>query len=170
MVVLGIFFILFLPFDYIKYKTSAYYKKEKKKYRCFETNDIYFKIYNEIIKNDLPIKYYCNPNNNRLCCGWFIYENILIVSELVFLEYDEREKTWMCDIREERDLSETALENYLENAVKEANEIYGEAICDKAVILINSEDVESPEKAENNSKILLYNDDMAEVLKAFCNK
>ena len=52
----GIFLIVLIPFDYIKYKRSLYYKRERKKYKPFAATGEAFDIYNEILKNDLPIK------------------------------------------------------------------------------------------------------------------
>ena len=62
----GICFVLLLPLDYIKYKRSLFYKNEHKKYKFFAGSGFYFEFYNEIAKNDLPIKYMFNPKNDAL--------------------------------------------------------------------------------------------------------
>ena len=56
-VIFGVCVVFLLPLDYIKYKRSLYYKTEHKKYKLYAASGINFEIYNEIIKNDLPIKF-----------------------------------------------------------------------------------------------------------------
>lgn len=57
----GVCIAIKLPFDYIRYKTSLYFKIEKQKYSFFAGSSENFKIYNEIAQNNIPIQYIQNP-------------------------------------------------------------------------------------------------------------
>ena len=82
----GIFFVLLLPLDYLKYKRSLFYKTEHKKYKLFAGSGCYFDFYNEIAKNHLPINYIFNPKNDALEFGWFVYEKTLLLPNSI-IEY-----------------------------------------------------------------------------------
>ena len=107
---LGVCLIFLLPLDYIKYKRSLYYKTEHKKYEPFAATGINFEIYNEIIKNDLPIKFICNPNDDSLDEGWFVYNNTLIIPNCFSFEYNTETEKWnYCDTVEDGDTEDSIL-------------------------------------------------------------
>ena len=87
--IFGICVIFLIPIDYIKYKRSLYYKTERKKYKLYAASGVNFEIYNEIVKNDLPIKFICNPDDDSLEHGWFVYNNTLIIPNVFSFEYNE---------------------------------------------------------------------------------
>lgn len=163
-----------LPFDYIKYKRSLYFKTERKKYKAFAGSGTKFEIYNEIIKNNLPIKFVYNPNNDSLESGWFVYDNILIIPNVFSFNYDPETGKWNCcpDIDEDDEAENgniMSLGEYLEMEVEEANELAGTAICDKAVVLTDADQIDNFDLAKREKNFLLYENNREEVLKSFCN-
>ena len=173
--IFGICVVFLLPFDYIKYKRSFYYKKERKKYKLYAATGIFFEIYNEIIKNDLPIKYIPNPNDDSLEDGWFVYNNTLIIPNCLAFEYNTVTEKWnyCCEFPENDDADKSvimSLDEYLETEIQEANELAGDTICDKAIVLIDANCIDNVEFAKKESRFLVYNDNREEVLNDFCNK
>ncbi len=173
--IFGICVIFLLPLDYIKYKRSLYYKTEHKKYKLYATFGVNFEIYNEVIKNDLPIKYIYNPNDDSLECGWFVYGNTLIIPNVFSFEYNTETEKWnyCSEIAEDDDTEKRvimSLDEYMEMEVQEANELAGDAICDKAIVLIDANCIENVELAKRESNFLIYDDNREEVLNNFCNK
>ncbi|MBO5148553.1 MAG: hypothetical protein J6C24_07825, partial [Clostridia bacterium] len=59
---------------------------------------------------------------------------------------------------------------YLETEIQEANELAGDTICDKAIVLIDANCIDNVEFAKKESRFLVYNDNREEVLNDFCNK
>lgn len=75
--VFGIGYLLFVPFDFIRYHRMPYYRDSKKKYHFFITSTDIVKFYNRIVKEKLPIQYFdCNDfeyfvkEGQVLFCGW----------------------------------------------------------------------------------------------------
>ena len=172
--IFGVCVVFLLPLDYIKYKRSLYYKTEHKKYKLYAASGVNFEIYNEIIKNDLPIKFICNPDDDSLEHGWFVYNNTLIIPNVFSFEYNPETKKWnyCCEVVEEDDTEKRiimSLEEYIEIEVQEANELAGDTICDKAIVLIDANCIENAEFAKSENKFLVYDDNREEVLKNFCN-
>ena len=71
------FTLLFSPFEMLCYHQMPYYKDLKKKYHLFITMDIEVRIYNHIIREQLPIQYFRNDKSEYymkegqiLLCGW----------------------------------------------------------------------------------------------------
>lgn len=172
LLILGICFVFMLPFDYIKYKRSYFYKTEHKKYKLFAGSGIYFDLYNEIAKNNLPINYIFNPTNDSLECGWFVFDNILIIPEAFPLEYDTESEKWVysCD-EEDDDGTEKrvimSLDEYLQTEIAEANELAGYTICDNAIVLFDADSTENRELAKKEKHFLVYEYNREEVLKKF---
>ncbi len=174
-IILGVFLILMLPFDYIKYKRSLYYKTEHKKYTLFAASGFAFDLYNEILKHNLPIKYIHNPNNDDLGCGWFVYNSTLIILNVLDFEYDTKNNTWAfcCEDPEEETTearSIMTLDEYIETSIADANKLAGKTICDNAVVLIEADMFDDPELAKQEKRFVIYDDNLAEALKAFCDK
>ena len=70
-------YLLFVPFDIIRYHRMPYYKDFKNKYQFFITSSDVVKIYNRIVREQLPIEYIKNKNfeyfvkdGQVLLCGW----------------------------------------------------------------------------------------------------
>ena len=70
-------YLLFVPFDIIRYHSMPYYKDFRNKYQFFITSRDIVKIYNRIVREKLPIEYIKNndfeyfiKDNQVLLCGW----------------------------------------------------------------------------------------------------
>lgn len=165
----GIFLIVLIPFDYIKYKRSLYYKRERKKYTLYVACGTAFDLYNEILKNDLPIKYISNPKDEGLAYGWFVYDKTLLILDCV-AEYDPQEKKWGCGEYGDnsREVAFAPLEDFLKQEVDEMNELLGSIVCDKAVVLMDADCFDDVEQAKNEKCFLIYDGNREEVLKNFC--
>ena len=60
------------------------------------------------------------------------------------------------------------LDEYIETEIQEANRLAGRKICTDAVVLLDSSCVENVETAKKETRFLLYENDLAESLKRFC--
>ena len=169
LILFGVILVFTLPVDYIKYKRSLYYKKYRKKYTFLAATGVAFRLYNEILKHDLPIRFYENPNAPALSCGWFVLGDTLISINNFNFEYDEKSDTWECYCYHEEDDTDIliSLDEYIENEIKDANELTGQVICKDAVVLIDEQGVDDLQKAKAETRFLIY-DDLAEAVKQFC--
>lgn len=180
--ILGIFMALILviclifrlPADYIKYKHSLYYRKERKKYHFLAGMGIRFDLYNEILKNALPIRFIYQPNSDSLDCGWFVFEKTLIIPDVCSFVYDEESEKWnyCADLIEDDDMEKQEimpLENYIQNQMQEANELAGRNICDNVVFLMDANCLDNADQAKKKSAFLIYDSNRVEALKSFCN-
>lgn len=77
LLIICIGYLLFVPFDIIRYHRMPYFKDFKKKYEFFLTSQDVVKIYNRIVKEQLPIEYvkyndyeYFITDGQVLLCGW----------------------------------------------------------------------------------------------------
>ena len=164
----GICFVLLLPLDYIKYKRSYFYKTEHKKYRFFAGSGFYFEFYNEIAKNNLPIKYIFDPQNDALECGWFVFDKTLLIPETV-IEYHSDVGKWFCSEYDGgHEAVSVPLDEYLRQEIERANECLGSEVCNKAVILADVNNIENIDIAKLEKSFLIYDNNREEVIKAFC--
>ena len=165
----GICFVLLLPLDYIKYKRSLFYKNEHKKYKFFAGSGFYFEFYNEIAKNDLPIKYMFNPKNDALECGWFVFDKTLLIPDSM-VEYHSDVEKWFCsEYGGGHDVASVPLDEYLQQEIATINELLEYNVCDKAVVLVDVNNIENIDIAEQENRFLIYDDNRVEVIKTFCN-
>lgn len=70
-------YLLFVPFDIIRYHKMPYYKDSKIKYEFFLTSSDVVRIYNRIVREHLPIEYVKNndfeyfvKDDQVFLCGW----------------------------------------------------------------------------------------------------
>ena len=166
--IVGICFVLLLPFDYIKYKRSLFYKIEHKKYKFFAGSGFYFEFYNEIAKNNLPIKYIFNPQNDALECGWFVFDKTLLIPDSMVEYYSDVEKWFCSEYDGGHDVASIPLDEYLQQEIDGINEILESDVCDKAVVLVDINNIENIDIAKQEKRFLLY-DDREEIIKTFCN-
>ena len=164
----GICFVLLLPLDYIKYKRSLFYKNEHKKYKFFAGSGFYFEFYNEIAKNDLPIKYMFNPKNDALECGWFVFDKTLLIPDTMVEYYSDVEKWFCSEYDGGHDVASVPLEEYLQQEIATINELLEYNVCDKAVVLVDVNNIENIDIAKQENRFLIYDDNREEVVKTFC--
>lgn len=173
--IFGVCVVFYLPIDYIKYKGSYYYKNERKKYSLFAASGMHFELYNLIAKNNLPIKYVKNPKCDSLDCGWFVFGDTLLIIDDCGFEYDDKSGEWihteyLDDDGEPKEEIKTPLCEFFKTEIDEANELAGETICTKAVVLLDGNIFDGAELAKKQEAFLVYEDNLAVVLKAFCEK
>ena len=158
--------IFILPFDYIKYKKSLYYKNTKKKYTFFAASNQNFKIYNKINKNNLPISFIHDPKEKNTVCGWFVFEKTLIIVNEFNFEYDSEAEKWSFSVEGDKEEKRVLLsiDEYIETEIEGLNQALGDKVCDKAVILICADNLENAENAYKEERFLIYKDDMIEKL------
>ena len=171
-VIFGVCLIFLLPFDYIKYKRSLYYKNTKRKYTFFAASNENFKIYNEINKNNLPISFILHPKEKSIVYGWFVFEKTLIIVNAFNFEYNSESEKWMFsgEFDEEKNRVLLSIDEYIETEIEEVNQAFNDMVCDKAVILICADNLETTENAYKEERFLIYKDDMIEKLKLFVKK
>ena len=171
-IIFGVCLIFILPFDYIKYKRSLYYKITKKKYTFFAASNQNFKIYNEINKYNLPIRFLHHPKEKSIVYGWFVFEKTLIIVNAFNFEYNSESEKWIFsgEYDEEENHVILSIDEYIKTEIEEVNQALGDKICDKAVILICADDLENAESAYKEERFLVYKDDMTEKLTLFCKK
>ena len=173
--IFGVCVVFYLPINYIKYKRSYYYKNERKKYSLFAAIGMHFEMYNLIAKNNLPIKYIKNPENENLDCGWFVFGDTLLIIDDYGFEYDDESGEWihteyLDDDGEPEEEIKMPLCEFFKTEIDEANERAGETVCTKAVVLLDGNIFNGAELAKKQEAFLVYEDNLAAVLKAFCEK
>ena len=103
--------------------TEYFYKNEHKKYKFFAGSGCYFEFYNEIAKNDLPIKYMFNPKNDALECGWFVFDKTLLIPDSM-VEYRSDVEKWFCsEYGGGHDVASIPLDEYLQQEIATINEL-----------------------------------------------
>ena len=75
--IFAIGYLIFLPFDIIRYHRMPYYRDLKKKFHIFITSNDIVKFYNHAVKKKFPIQYFENQDTEYfilgdivLLCGW----------------------------------------------------------------------------------------------------
>ncbi len=174
-ILMAILFVLCLglrlPFDYIKYKRSPYWKNLHKKYRMFAASGDNFELYNQIALNNLPIKYIANPQNDTIDCGWFVFQKTLIVTNYFDFVYNFELGKWCYHSEDDDEQSAImTIDEYIEAEVEDVNKIAGNTICNDAVILIDTDNIENPELANEDGRFLVYDNNRVDVLRTFCGK
>lgn len=172
LILAAIYLILLIPVDYIRYKRSFYYKNEKQKYSLFETTNENFKLYNEIAKYKLPIKYIKHPQDNSVASGWFAHGKTLFIMNFLDFEYDEQREMWT-SWQEDYDGKNTdlmLLDELIEIEILEKNELIGGTPYENAVVWISVEALSDIERAKQEDRFLIYEKDRAEVLRCFCER
>ncbi len=166
---MGICFVLLFPLDYIKCKRSLFYKIERKKYKFFAGTGFYFEFYNVIAKNDLPMKYMFNPQNDALECGWFVHDKTLLIPDSMVKYYSDIGKWFCSEYDSGHDVVSIPLEEYLQQEIDGINELLGSTVCNEAIILVDINNIENIDIAKQEKRFLIYDDNREEVLKTFCN-
>lgn len=167
-VIFAIWAAISLPFDYIQYKSSPYYKAVHKKYKLFDAALPNFEIYNAILKNKLPITYYPHPDEtNELDRGMFVCEKTLIIPDTM-PNYDAEHDEWVVELSEENDDYVESLSEFLKKEVAAANDLLKRQICDNAVIVIDVDYLKDDDKVKDVPEIYVYEKRIDEALSKIC--
>lgn len=159
--VMCIFLIVLLigtPFDYIKYRSSRYYKDTKEKYSWLCTTSYYISLYNLIKKENLPIAYYRCTDVPLTGYGYFVYQDMLLLNDYEPC-YDEEKQTWLVEVEDEY----VDLESEVEAVRARCNQRLGREVCKKAVVLIDKELLEAHPNAQYETIRLLPVSDSCDV-------
>ncbi len=177
-IIIFIGMILCTPIDFIRYRLSPYYKDTKEKYQWNDPFlNPYFKLYNLIKKENLPIEFYRDKENQASCFGYFVYNNALILPDYGF-GYDEDEEKWFCDDYDEdahpdaNDCTEIDIcKDIIDEEIKRCNELCGENTCNYVYALVDYNDIpeNAPTDFEHFSFIQVKNEDYKSALKAIVN-
>ncbi|MBE6924959.1 MAG: hypothetical protein E7466_06990 [Ruminococcaceae bacterium] len=158
--IFGVVLIFLIPFDFLKYRRSFYYKTFRKKYRFFDAVGPTFEMYNIVLKQKLPISYIENPENDSLAAGWFVIgQTLLADGSCCEFDYDFENGIWLWKHTDEEGVEdELPLEELLAMEVDGANCQAGRKICVDAVLLIDSDSVDPVELALQDKRFLIFDD------------
>lgn len=175
---IGAILLVFAPFyllyDYIKYKTSIYYKKEHEKYRMFSATGLQFKFYNIVLENNFPIKFIKHSafETETFGQGWFVKNRTLVIVEESFeYVYSDDLKEWVTSlVYDEESVDGIKLSSYIEDELENINSIFDEKICDDAVLLVDIVEFEQNEIqfAQSDKRFIIYDSDITQALKILC--
>ena len=158
-VIFTILIMLYLPFDYIKYKKSKYYKDTHKKYEWLAGMTDEVKFYDFIKDNNLDIEHITVKTKELENVSYFVYKDILIVTDALPY-FSEKKGKWLviADENEESEDNDYTLEDYLNIYLDEFNQQVENKICEKVVALLDEGDYkEDIIKREYNDNIIFYN-------------
>lgn len=101
LIVLCLGYLLYVPFDIIRYRRTPYYKDLGAKYEFFVSSRDIVKLYNRTVREKLPIQYfnhegfeYFVKDGQVLLCGWG-YDGFEQADEEWFLVFDGECETKM---------------------------------------------------------------------------
>lgn len=139
-VILLVVMLLYLPVDYVLYKTSRFGREVREKYAAWKGLTGAVKLYNGIRRAGLPIRY---------ADGHFLYGNIMILYDVGVISYRKETGEWLID--EEDEPQETTLDAFAEE------QLARDPDCERAVFLIERENVDHEDlpEAERCETILL---------------
>lgn len=161
--------IVGVPIEYFCYIRSAFYKNERIKYEMLCTFDADYKLYNELVANHVPIRYFADSRRGRAGSGRFYFKDILILQNDCIFHYDDQEQQWSWRAEELDPPMILTLDDYTALELDDYNTVAGENTCNKAVWLTNKKDVQDHlEEARKEPRFLLYDDSRVETLKRFC--
>lgn len=134
-IVVGIGLLLYLPMDFVRYRCSAFYRDTRRKYEPFTGNCQWFRLYNAMRAENLPLEFHLHTTD-EVTYGYFRHKNILLVQDYP-AEYEPNSKEWfVCYDKDDREAC-TPLAEALESEVAGFNEIVGQPLCDRAVLLVD---------------------------------
>ena len=154
----GIFLLFYIPIDLLKYLHSPYYQTTKEKYTFLCDLSPYFKLYNVIAENSLPVDFYRNKNVKINAFGYFVFKDTLILNDHI-PHFDKSEQDWFVS-QSENDGSDILVKLHfvIQNEMDEANRTIGQPVCEKAVLLVEKDalDKDDLKEADSVPYLLLY--------------
>lgn len=156
LLITGVVLLLRLPFDYVAYKRSFYYRDYGLKYTFLAGMSAYIKLYEIIRRASLPIQYVRAPENGEVYAmhgyGYFLRHEVLILPDLGAVWYEDGD--WCMETGEKC----SKLTDVMRETLEEARAAMQNEGCRRAVILQKRQALsyEDAERAENDELILLY--------------
>lgn len=164
-ILLTVAVIIALPIDYIQYKTSHVYRKDRRKYSFFAASSSNFKTYNAALREHIPLEFVESPQGRSFEFGYLVLGRTLVVSNVYNFNYDESAGHWVYQCENEHgELITTSLDEYIETSIDEANSDAGRVICDSVVFLIERTD-EGDLGPNEHPSFIVYDGDVADALK-----
>ncbi len=133
---IGIGFLLYTPIDFVRYRKTRYYKDTKEKYTWLSTVSYYVRLYDVVKSAKLPIEYFRCAEVSLNGYGYFIYKNILILNNYEIC-YDNEINAWTVEIEDEY----IRVEEAVRQDIQEFNEFMKADISDRAVILVDNDEI-----------------------------
>ena len=107
--------------------------------------------------------------NDALECGWFVFDKTLLIPDSM-VEYHSDVEKWFCSEYDGgHDVASIPLDEYLQQEIATINELLEYNVCDKAVVLVDVNNIENIDIAKQENRFLIYDDNREEVIKTFCN-
>ena len=78
-------------------------------------------------------------------------------------------KCGACAVDGGHDVASIPLDEYLQQEIATINELLEYNVCDKAVVLVDVNNIENIDIAKQDNRFLIYDDNREEVIKTFCN-
>lgn len=147
--------LLYIPVDHIRYKRSHYYKDFGLRYHVFVGISPYYRLYEVIKKNDLPIRYIkTTGDGEHIAHGYFLYGDTLIFNDFSNVYYNDDENLWVYEF-EDRWIS---VDEMIETSIDDLRDRGGYDGIMKGVILIkrNSFADDDLPRAEKSGRFILY--------------
>ena len=88
--VVGIVLLISRPFEKRRYHRTPYYKDTKKEYRLLITSDSTVKLYNRMVLENLPIRYFENDGTE-----YFIQNGVVLLCGYCHEEFKEENGEWI---------------------------------------------------------------------------
>lgn len=160
--------IITLPFDYIKYKTSLVYKKDRRKYSLFEASSSNFKVYNAALKEHIPLEFVEHPMERSYAVGWLVLGRTLVNTDVYAFDYDENTGLWdyKCE-NEHEELVTASFDEYFEMEIGWTNHDAGRDICDSVAVLVDRKELKdkSTVQFDDHPSFILHDGDIADALR-----
>lgn len=161
-VLMCLFFLFYIPIDYIRYLLSNYRKDmnkrygKKSKYTWLATMNCYFRVYELIAKYNLPIQYFLDQSRKMCTYGYFFYKGTLLIVDVV-PHYDSETQKWYIVKNDD----EMDLQIYMDSEKEEFAQYMSanlDFVCDNVVFLVNENEFydEEKEHLKNVDFILPY--------------
>ncbi len=111
-----VLYLLFVPFDILRYHRMPYYKETGKKYKFFITSKDIVILYNKIKQKKLPIEYFYNNE-----CEYFIKDNVVLFPGWCYDSFEEKDDEWyfLFDFDSESGEADTTVPTLMKDVLSE---------------------------------------------------
>ena len=141
---------------------------ERKKPEVPPRGSFLFRCYKEILRNKLPIKYIANPERNGTTCGWLVFDKTLILLDVMVQYYSDIDQWYCCEFDGGHDLAVFLIDEYIQEQIKQINKFAGMEICQDAIVLVESNQIDNLEETVLEKRFLIYDGNRIDALRTFC--
>ena len=149
-----IYTLVYTPYDYIRYKSSAYYKDQRRRYRWLFAKSNCFKIYNSIKEHGLPIEY-VEESESNFGQGYFFYRDVLIVYD-ESLVFDDGQGSWTVSREDKGENEYINLSDAIQSEIVQFNSLFKDIDVNNGVILCDISEIETNGIANPDECKLLF--------------